>query len=57
MTGKQTAIIGSVVLGLSLIVYLTDFNKAEKQRINAEYKVKEEQKKLQKIKKKKHNLN
>ena len=32
MTGKQTAIIGSVVLGLSLIVYFTDFNKAEKAR-------------------------
>lgn len=52
MTGKQTAIIGSVVLGLSLIVYFTDFNKAEKERINAEYKVKVEQKKIKEDKKK-----
>ena len=56
MTGKQTSIIGSVVLGLSLIVYFTDFNKAEKQRINAEYKVKEEQKKIKEDKKKETQL-
>ena len=50
MTGKQTAIIGSVVLVLSLIVYFTDFNSAEKKRINEEYKVKEEKKKETQLK-------
>lgn len=50
MTGKQTAIIGLVVLGLSLIVYFTDFNSAEKKRINEEYKAKEEKKKETQLK-------
>lgn len=45
MTGKQTTIVVSVLLGLSLIVYFTYFNKGEKERINR-YKVEKEQKKI-----------
>jgi hypothetical protein len=43
MTGKQTTIVVSVLLGLSLIVYFTDFSKGEKERINR-YKIEKEQK-------------
>ena len=50
MTGKQTVVIGSIIIGLSLIVYFTDFNSAEKKRINEEYKAKEEKKKETQLK-------
>jgi hypothetical protein len=55
MTGKQTTIVVSVLLGLSLIVYFTDFSKGEKERINR-YKIEKEQKKITEDKKKETQL-